>query len=83
MKLLAVEKQLLVKEIWELSEDYDPEQPLHLQGWLKSQRSIPSAPIVYRTFEPGESLEPSLGLRAASRAAIGYWGRMMRAWKGR
>lgn len=83
MKLLAVEKQLIVKEVWQLPEDYDPEQPLHLQGWLISTRSITSSPTVHRAFEPGESLEPSLGDRPEVRASVGYWRRMMRAWKGR
>lgn len=82
MKRLTVEKQLLVKELWSLPDDYDLEQPLHLQGWLLAHRSIPSSPIIIRDYREGESLEPSLEDRAKERAEIGAWRRFVRLMKG-
>lgn len=82
MKRLIVERQLLVKELWELPEDYDIEQPLHLQGQRRSLRHIYSSPITIRDYHEGESLEPSVEDRAKERAEIGAWKRVMRLWKG-
>jgi len=79
---LIVEKTLLVKELWQLPEDYDLSEPLHLQGTLLSRRDIPALPIIHRPYLKDESLEPTLGDRSRENAEIGAWKRLMKLWKG-
>lgn len=81
---LIVERRVAIKELWEVSEPYDPETPLHLQGQRRAHGYTHLGPVTIRPYIEGEGLEPQADTkRSAERAEQGYWSRFMQYWRSR
>lgn len=82
VKKIVIERHVLIKEIWTVPDAYElGEDPATLHGNRTSIRQTDVSPMIYREMVPGEAKEPSLGDRARQKAEIGYWYRLMHAWK--
>jgi hypothetical protein len=82
MKKIAVERHVIIKEIWTVPDLYElGADPMSEHGNRTSIRQLEVSPTTYRDMVPGESIQPTLGQRPSDRAEIGYWSRLMQAWK--
>lgn len=78
---LIVERRVAIKELWEVSDPWDPYTPLHLQGQRRSHEYAHLAPVTVRPHREGEDLHPNLDAPKKANAERGYWRRLMRAFK--
>lgn len=82
MKKIVVERHVIIKEIWMVPDVYElGTDPMTNHGHRTSMRQLEVSPTTYRDMTPGESIQPSLGQRPHDRAELGYWSRLMQAWK--
>lgn len=85
---IARESMVRYKEVWEVPDDtdlttYNPWEDRMGTADLKSTRMVPISPIVVRVVEEGEPPYPADERLQVERQEIGYWTRLMKAWRER